>query len=130
MFERASANMLATIAACAAVVVAVVAAGFAVYALALPYWGPAGAAAATAAAAALLVGACALFTHHQAKAKEREAALAQENMMRALPLSIGDLARDHPIASVVATLVAGLVAARHPRLSRDLISIVARFTER
>ena len=130
MFERASANLLATVAACAAVVVAVVAAGFTVYALALPYWGPAGASATTAAAAALIVGACALFTHHQAKAKEREAALAQEHMMSALPLNLGDLARDHPIASVVATLIAGAVAARHPRLSRDLIAIVARFTGR
>lgn len=130
MFERASANLIATVAACAAVVVCVVAAGFAVYALALPYWGAAGASAATAGAAALLVIACAVFTHFRAKQKEQEAEAAQAHMMSSLPLNLGGIARDHPIASLAATLVAGALASRHPRLSRDLISIIARFTDR
>lgn len=130
MFERASANLIATFMACAAAVVAVVAAGFTVYALALPYWGEAGAAAATAGAAAALTIACALFTHYRAKAREREAEAAQAQMMNALPLNLGDVARDHPVVSVIASLVAGALAARHPRLSRDLISIIARFTAR
>lgn len=130
MFERASANLLATITACAAAVLAVFAAGFAIYALALPYWGAAGAAAAVAGVAALVVIACALYTNHRAKQKELEAEAAQAHMMSSLPLNLGGIARDHPVASIVATLVAGALASRHPRLSRDLISIIARFTDR
>jgi hypothetical protein len=130
MFERATANLIATVAACAATVLSVFAAGFAIYALALPYWGAAGAAAAVAGAAAIVVTICALYTHHRAKQKEIEAEAAQADMMSSLPLNIGGVARDHPIASLVATLVAGAVASRHPRLSRDLISIIARFTDR
>lgn len=130
MFDSAAAGLIATTTACAAAVLGVFAAGFALYALATPSWGPAGAAAAVAAAAALVVGALALIAHHRAKAKQREAEIAQAQLVETLPLGLGVLARDHPLVALGLTLAGGALAARHPRLSRDLIAIIARFTGR
>ena len=130
MFGSLSANLIATVTACAAAALAVFAAGFALYALVLPQLGPAGAAALVAGVAALLVAAIALVTHLRAKAKEREAEVVQAQLMDTLPHGIGDFAKDHPMIAVGVTLLGGALAARHPRLSRDLLAIIARFAGR
>lgn len=130
MFDRVTASLIAAATACAAAALVVFAAGFALYALVEPVWGPAGAAASVAAAAALLIGALALVAHFRAKAKEREAEIVQAQLMDNMPLGLGDLAKDHPLLAIGATLIGGALAARHPRLSRDLISIIARLTGR
>lgn len=130
MFERASANLIATVVACAAAAMAVFSAGFALYALTAAELGPAGAAAVVAGVATLLVAAYALFTHYKAKQKEREAEIAQAALLDSLPLGLGGLTRDHPIAAIAVTVLGGALAARHPRMMRDLISLAARFTGR
>ncbi len=130
MFDRAAANIIATATACAGAAMAVFALGFAVYALAEPHFGPPGSAALVAAIGALLVALYALYAHMRAKAKEREAELAQAQLAESLPLGLGHLTRDHPLAALAVSAIGGLIAARHPRLSRDLISIVARLTGR
>jgi hypothetical protein len=130
MFDRAAASLIATTTACAAAALAVFAAGFALYALVQPALGAAGAAAAVATASAALVGIYALIAHFRAKEKEREAELAQAQLLNSLPLGLGGVAREHPMVALAVTLLGGVVAARHPRLSRDLLAIVARFTGR
>jgi hypothetical protein len=129
MFDRAAASLIAMAAACAAAAMAVFAAGFALYALTAPLAGPAGAAAIVAGVAALLVGVYALVQHLQTRAKEREADAAQAALLDSLPLGIGGLAREHPLAAIAVTVLGGALAARHPRLTRDLIAIIARFTK-
>jgi hypothetical protein len=37
------------------------------------------------------------------------------------------LARERPIVTLAVTALGGLLAARHPTLARDLLSLVARF---
>jgi hypothetical protein len=58
---------------------------------------------------------------------EREAAIAQAQLMDDLPMGLGDIVRDRPIATLAITALGGLLAARHPTLMRDLIHIAARF---
>lgn len=130
MFERATASLISTVVACASAALAVFASGFAIYALAAPSLGPAGAAAVVAGASALLVGAFALYAHVKAKEKARESAEAQSALLDSLPLGLGSLTRDHPLAALAATVIGGALAARHPRLARDLIALAARFTDR
>jgi len=130
MFERVSANLIAVVTACAAAILAVFALGFALYALVEPQLGPAGAAASVAGAAALLIGAIALGLHLRAKQKEREAAVLQAELADSMPLGIGGFAKDHPLVAIGVTVLGGALAARHPKLSRDLLAIVARFTGR
>lgn len=131
MLDKAMATVIATAAACAAAVMAVFATGFAVYALVLPTAGPAGAAAIVAVIAALAVGLFALVTMLRARAhereRERENAALQAQMMDEMPLGLGDFARDRPMVTLAVTALGGILAARHPALARDLISIVARF---
>lgn len=130
MFDRAMAAVVATAAASAAVVMTVFALGFALYALVEPSLGPAGAAALVALAAALTVGGFALVAALQSRRREREAAIAQAQLMDDLPQSLGDIARERPLITLAITAVGGLLAARHPALMRDLIAIVARFGRR
>lgn len=130
MFERAASSILATTAACAAAALAVFASGFALYAFVEPALGPPGAAAVVAALAALAVAAFALFSHHRVKQREQESEGARAALLDALPLGLGDLARERPIATLIASILGGAVAARHPRLVRDLISIIARVSDR
>ena len=130
MFERATANLIATVAACAAAAMAVFAIGFAIYALAEPAFGPAGAAATVAVAAALIVSAYALYMHLKTRQRERESEAAQSALLDSLPLGLGALTREHPLAAIAATVLGGALAARHPRLARDLIALAARFTNR
>lgn len=130
MFDRAMAAVVATAAAAAAVVMAVFALGFALYALIEPNIGPAGAAAIVALAAALVVAIFALIAALRKRKREQEAALAQAQLMDELPLGLGDIARERPILTLALTAVGGILAARHPTLTRDLIAIVARFGRR
>lgn len=130
MFTRAWSSLIAIASACAAAVLAVFAAGFALYALLQPAVGPAGAAAYVALAAALCVALFALFATMRARKREREAALAQTQILDELPMGLGDIARDRPILTLGITALGGILAARHPALARDLIGIVARFGRR
>jgi protein-S-isoprenylcysteine O-methyltransferase Ste14 len=130
MFDRAMAAVVATAAASAAVVMVVFALGFSLYALLEPQVGAAAASAFVALAAALLVTLAALIAAYRARRREREAAVAQAQLMDELPLGLGDIARERPLLTLAITAVAGLLAARHPTLTRDLIGIVARFARR
>lgn len=130
MFDRAMAAVIATAAASAAVVMIVFALGFALYALVEPSVGPAAAAAFVALAAALVIAIGALIAAYRARKREREAAVAQAQLMDELPVGLGDIARDRPLVTLAVTAVGGLLAARHPTLARDLIAIVARFGRR
>ncbi|ANP45007.1 hypothetical protein [Candidatus Viadribacter manganicus] len=127
MFDRAMAAVVATAAAAAAVVMVVFALGFALYALIEPNIGPAAAAAMVALAAALVVALFALVAALRRRKHEREAAIAQAQLMNDLPLGLGDIARERPLMALAVTAVGGLLAARHPTLVRDIIHIVARF---
>jgi protein-S-isoprenylcysteine O-methyltransferase Ste14 len=130
MFDRAMAAVVATAAASAAVVMVVFALGFSLYALLEPQVGAAAASAFVALAAALLVTLAALIAAYRARRREREAAVAQAQLMDELPLGLGDIARERPLMTLAITAVGGLLAARHPTLTRDLIAIVARFARR
>jgi len=130
MFDRAMATVVATAAACAAVVMAVFAIGFAIYAVLVPYTGEPGAAAIVALIAALAVAIFALFATLRARKRERETQVAQAELLDELPLGLGDIARDRPLMTLGITAAAGLLAARHPTLVRDMIHIVARFSRR
>jgi hypothetical protein len=130
MFDRAMAAVVATAAACAAVVMIVFALGFALYALIEPAVGAAAAAAFVALAAALVVAIFALIAMLRARKRDREAAIAQAELMDELPLGLGDIARERPLITLAVTALGGILAARHPALVRDLIAIVARFGRR
>jgi hypothetical protein len=130
MFDRAMTGLIAAAAACAAAAMAVFALGFALYALIVPEVGAAGAAAIVALAAALLVALYALFATLHARRREREAAVAQAELLDELPLGLADIARDRPLVTLGITALGGLMAARHPTLVRDLIHIAARFARR
>ena len=127
MFDRAMAAVVATAGAAAAVVMVVFALGFALYALIEPNIGPAAAAAIVALAAALAVAIFALVAALKKRQRDREAAVAQAQLMDDLPLGLGDIARDRPMVTLAVTALGGLLAARHPTLVRDMIAIVARF---
>lgn len=127
MFDRAMAAVVATAAAAAAVVMIVFALGFSLYAFLEPQVGPAASAAFVALSAAVVVLAFALYQAWRKRKHEREAAIAQAQLMDDLPLGLGDIVRDRPLVTLAVTALGGLLAARHPTLARDLIHIVARF---
>lgn len=128
MLDRALTRVVAIAAASGAAVMAVFAAGFALYALILPVVGAPGAAAIVALVAALAVALFALAAALRARKRERDAEIAQAELAQALPLGLGDIARDRPIVALAVTALGGLLAARHPTLARDLLAIVARFS--
>lgn len=130
MFDRAMAAVVVTAAASAAVVMAVFALGFSLYALIEPTIGAAGAAAIVALVAALAVSVFALVNMLRARQRERETAVAQAQLMEELPANFGGLAREHPLLTLAVSAVAGVIAARNPGLLRDLVAIVARFGRR
>lgn len=130
MFQRATGSVIAVAAAGAAAVLVVFATGFAIYALIEPLIGAAGAAASVAAIAAAGVGVYALVAGQRVKAREREAEDARAALLEALPLGLGEIARERPIATLAASVLGGVVAARHPRVIRDVITILARLSER
>jgi len=127
MFDRAMAAVVTTAAAAAAVVMIVFALGFSLYALLEPQVGAAAAAAIVALSAAVIVLAFALYQAWRKRRHEREAAIAQAQLMDDLPLGLGDIVRDRPLVTLAVTALGGLLAARHPTLVRDVIHIVARF---
>ena len=129
MFDRAMAAVVATAAAVAAVVMIVFALGFALYALIVPEIGSAAAAAIVALVAALAVALFALAAALRKRKHEREAAIAQAQLMSDLPLGLSDIIRDRPLATLAVTALGGILAARHPTLMRDVIHIVARFRD-
>ncbi len=130
MFERATDDIIALAMAAAAAVVAVFAAAFALYAYFEPIVHAPWAATIVAGTALVLVGVLALAAGIRARIKERAAAEAQAELAKQLPNNIADLARDHPFAALAMSVVGGAVAARHPKLARDLFSLVARFGAR
>lgn len=129
MLDRAMATVIATAAACAAAVMAVFALGFALYALIVPSLGAAGASAVVALVAALGVALFALIAVMRARARDREAAAVQAEVMDELPaLSFAaDFARERPLVTLAVSALGGILAARHPHLARDVIGLVARF---
>ncbi|MBX3430627.1 MAG: hypothetical protein KF779_13680 [Hyphomonadaceae bacterium] len=127
MFDRAMAAVVATAAAAAAVVMIVFALGFSLYALIEPNVGAAAASAIVALSAALFVALFALLAAFRKRQHEREAAIAQAELMDELPMGLGDIVRDRPLVTLAVTALGGILAARHPTLMRDLIHIAARF---
>jgi Na+/melibiose symporter-like transporter len=127
MFDRAIAAVIATAAACAAAAMAVFAMGFAIYVSLVPNVGQAGAATIVALLAALALAIFALIAAWRARNREREAAIAQAELLEELPLNLGDIARERPLLTLGVTALGGLLAARHPALVRDLIAIIARY---
>jgi hypothetical protein len=127
MFNRAMAALIVTSAACAAASMAVFAAGFAIYTLVLPTAGPAGAAGIVALIAVLALALFAIAIMLRSRKHEREAAVAQAELLDELPMGLGDIARERPLVTLGLTALGGLLAARHPTLVRDVIAIVARF---
>ena len=126
MLDRATDDLIVIALACAATVLGVFAAGAAIYAALLQLVHPAWAAAIVAVIAFAVVGVIALMAQAKVNAKRRESEAAQTAWSTQLPVSIGGLAREHPIAALAASLIGGALAARHPRLARDLIAIIAR----
>ncbi len=129
MFERATDDVIALATVAAAAVMAVFAAGFAIFA-AFRDIGLSNAWAATivAALSALVVIIFATVAIMRKKERERADALAREHMMSSLPFNLADVAKDRPIVTVAASLIGGVLAARHPKLARDLVSLLARFS--
>ncbi|MCA9270175.1 MAG: hypothetical protein KDA41_16955, partial [Planctomycetales bacterium] len=121
MFDRAMAAVVATAAAAAAVVMIVFALGFSLYALIEPNVGAAAASAIVALSAALFVALFALLAAFRKRQHEREAAIAQAELMDELPMGLGDIVRDRPLVTLAVTALGGILAARHPTLMRDLI---------
>lgn len=130
MIDRAASTVISMAAIGASAAMGVFAVGFAVYALAEPYVGPAWAAAIVAGLSALVVGIYALVMTLKAREKERQQALVQASLLDALPLGLGNIARDHPIAALLVSLVGGAVAARNPRLVGDLVHLFAKAKDR
>lgn len=129
MLERATDDIIALAAAAAAAVVTVVAAAFALYAACLSsHMSPAWSAAVVSAAAAAIVGILYGIATLRARAKQRAAEDAQAELARQLPINVAGLARDHPFAALAVSVVGGALAARHPKLARDLLSLVTRFS--
>lgn len=130
MIDRAASTMITMAAIGASAVMGVFAVGFAVYAFAEPYVGPAWAAAIVAGLSGLVLGVYALAMTLKARERERQQAAVQASLLNALPLGLGNIARDHPIAALLVSLVGGAVAARHPRLVGDLVHLFAKATDR
>lgn len=130
MIDRAASTVITMAAIGASVAMGVFAIGFGVYAFAEPYVGPAGAAAIVAGLSALVVGIYAIALVLKARERERQQAAAQASLLDALPLGLGNIAREHPIAALAVSLVGGAIAARNPRLVGDLVHLFAKATDR
>lgn len=130
MFERATDDVIALATVAAAAVMAVFAAGFAIFAgFRDAGYGDAWAAAIVAALAALVVGIFATVAIVRKNARDKAKAEQQARLMEQMPNGLSELARDRPIVTLAVSLLGGALAARHPNLARDLISIVARFAK-
>ena len=128
MFERATDDVIALATVAAAAVMAVFAAGFAIFAgFRDAGISDAWAAAIVAALATVIVGVFAAVAIIRKKAREKEKAEQQARLMESMPNGLSEMARDRPLVTLAVSLVGGALAARHPSLARDLLSIVARF---
>lgn len=126
MFDKALGQLLGVTVLCAAAALAVFAAGFALYALVLPLLGAAGAAATVAGSAAALVAITGLVLRWRASAREeertRQQAVAHNELLAVIPEPIRGLMSKHPIAAVAVSIVGGVLAARNPRIIREVIA--------
>ncbi len=122
MFDKALNSLLGATIICASAALAIFAAGFALYALVLPYVGPAGGAAIVAASASVLIGAAGLLHRMRAKQREAERAAAQVELTSAIPEPLRGLMQKHPIGAIAVTIVGGILAARNPRIIREVIT--------
>lgn len=121
MFDKALSSLIGITIICAAAALAVFAGGFALYAVVLPVVGPAGAAAVVAGVAALVVMLAGVIRVMRAHEREREALLARQELAHGLPEPIRGLMQDHPLTAVAVTVLGGVVAARNPRIIREVI---------
>jgi hypothetical protein len=126
MFDRAFGPLISITIVCAAAALAVFAGGFAVYAFALPYVGAAGAAAIVVGFASLAVAGVGIVRIVRRKAKEEEAKAAQAELSSVIPEPFRGLMKKHPAAAIAATIVGGVVAARNPRIIRELVMALRR----
>lgn len=122
MFDRLTSSLVTGAAICAASALAVFAAGFALYAVLLPYLSPAGAAGCVAAAAALLAAIVAWWSKERAERRRLEAEAEQAQLVGALPSEIAGFVADRPLVTLAISLVGGFLAARQPGLIREIIS--------
>ncbi|MGE3143802.1 MAG: hypothetical protein AB7L65_10815 [Hyphomonadaceae bacterium] len=126
MLDKALNTLIGATLVCAATALTVFALGFALFALTAPALGPAGAAAGVAGAAAGVVAIAALV--HMMRQRDREtrraleAAQAHEALTGAIPEPLRALMQRHPIAAIAASLAGGLLAARNPRIIREVIA--------
>jgi ABC-type nickel/cobalt efflux system permease component RcnA len=130
MLDRAAFALIMAAAACAVAVMAVFAGGFALFSWLAPTAGAAGAAGIVALVSALIIAGVGIFILVRAKQHKEEAEAAKAEVMDALPHNFTDLAADRPLMSLAASVIGGVLIARYPSIARDLMSIVARFTDR
>lgn len=133
MIERTALAVSVAAAMAAAAALAVFSLGFAVYALASPFWGAAGAAALVAliAAAGCAIAGGYAATRARKVRKEQEIALAQAEAQAAMAPPVGpdpmamisDIVRDRPMLALGVGLAAAVFAARRP----DVVRQIARF---
>ncbi|MET0181325.1 MAG: hypothetical protein ABW199_00410 [Caulobacterales bacterium] len=121
MLEKALNSLVGLTIVCASAALAVFAGGFAVYAIVAPQLGPAGAAAVVAAVAASIVGITGVIRLVRAQQRERESVLARHELAAGLPEPLRGVMQDHPLAAIAVTVLGGVVAARNPRIIREVI---------
>ncbi len=107
-------GFVAIAAICAAVVIALTAASFAIYALVQPYVGSAGAAGVVTAVYALIALAIGLIAMPRRRRKPTEGASGVAD-------DLMDLVRDKPIAAAGVAVAAGIMAMRNPRVIIEVV---------
>lgn len=126
MLDKALSTVVGATLACAAAALAAIYAAYALHLFLAPFLGEAGAAAAVAAAAAALVGLAGFIYRARAKAREEERArlqaAAQGELIGLIPDPLRALLHKHPIAAISVTVIAGVLAARNPRIVREVIA--------
>jgi hypothetical protein len=123
MLRRLLLGLIAAAAMAASASVLVVALAFALYALAQPYLGAAGAAAAVAGAAAILIGLLGATIALMGRAKRPK---PKPHSVGGVVEQIFELVREKPVMAIAAALGAGLMAVRNPTY---LGSVIRAFLE-
>ncbi len=121
MFDRALGTIATAALIGASVTLAVFAAGFAVFALAEPLLGAAGAAALVAALGAAIVAGAAALRMMRVENQAREMRNAQSELTALIGDQFKSVLEKHPLAAVGATALAGFLAARNPQVVRELV---------
>lgn len=114
--------LAAAAAIAAAAAVSVFSAAFALYALIMPWLGPAGAGAVVAAVAAVVVGGAGVLAKR--KAQGRKMATGAPEADPSIVQKIIDIAKDRPMLAAGAAVAAGVYAIRHPALVAAVIGAV------